>query len=305
MLMHLDGHPAPAPAPARSFPNRWILSRLNQATRAVSTSLEHYRFDLAAKHVYQFIWHEYCDWYLELIKPALSRGEGQAADSPEAEETRATLLRSFETLLRLLHPMMPFISEEIWQTIPHEGQSIVIQPYPEAAAERDDKEAEAAFGTLERFVTAVRTGRALLNYPPGKTLTLHASSQDRGESAALGDLRSHLEHLSRGALHLAALDAWPAARVLRLTVETLTVGLDVEGEVDLQKALDRILKQQEECRIEAGRVTAKLGNADFISRAPSDVVAEHETRLRTISHEQEMLASSEQQLRDMMRGAQA
>src|SRR5581483_2148412 len=131
----------PAPNPARSFPDRWIVSRLKQATRAVSASLGQYRFDLAARHLYQFIWHEYCDWYLELIKPVLSKREAPAGDSPEADATRAILLRSFETLLRLLHPMMPFISEEIWQTIPHRGESLVIQPYPEADTERDDKEA--------------------------------------------------------------------------------------------------------------------------------------------------------------------
>jgi valyl-tRNA synthetase len=296
MLMNLDEAQEPGTSPASSFPDRWILSRLNQAIRQVNASLEQYRFDLAAQQTYRFVWHEYCDWYLELIKPAL-----QAKTSPEAREAGQTLLQSFETLLRLLHPLMPFISEEIWQTIPHQGDSLVVQPYPTPVSGWDDKAAEEDFAALEQFITTVRTGRVLLNYSPGKSVTLYGACRDASRSARLEPLKSHVEHLGRGSVTFLPTSDWPGDRVLRLTVETLTVGIAVEGDVDLQKALDRVLKQQEEGRKESERVAAKLANADFTAKAPPEVVAEHEERLRTIGHEQSMLASSEQQLRDMMR----
>ncbi|MBI5410516.1 MAG: valine--tRNA ligase [Nitrospirae bacterium] len=350
ILMHLDGPREPVPLKDRSFPDRWIMSRLNHAIQAVNGSLAQYRFDQAASQLYKFIWHEYCDWYLELIKPVLSASPGlstgaaegpvlskgeacpeqasrllrqaqderlacrrgpvlQDKDSQEARRTRQTLIESFETLLRLLHPFMPFISEEVWQTLrqgsgqalPHEGESIVTQSYPTPKPAWDSKEAEAAFTTLERFVTTVRTGRALLNYQPAKTLVLYGTSRDGQESADLQKLRQYLAHLSKGTVTLLPQQEWPGTKVLRLVVESLTVGLLVEGDVDLQKALDRVRKQREEGRQESKRLTGKLANADFVAKAPPAVVTEHEERLRMIHQEETILTYSEQQLRAMMR----
>jgi len=304
ILMHLDGRREPVPLKDRSFPNRWIISRLNHTIRTVNASLEQYRFDQATSQLYQFIWHEYCDWYLELIKPVLSKVEGptlQNKDSDEAKRTRQTLVDSFETLLRLLHPFMPFISEEIWQALPHQGESLVIQPYPTPNLGWDSKEAEAAFTTLERFVTTVRTGRALLNYQPAKTLVLYGTSRDGQESTDLQELQQHLAHLGRGTVTLRPQQEWPAQKVLRLAAESMTVGLLVEGDVDLQKALDRIRKQKDEGRQESKRLVGKLANADFTAKAPPEVVTEHEERLHLIRHEETILTDSEQQLRAMMR----
>ncbi|NGZ61300.1 MAG: valine--tRNA ligase, partial [Nitrospira sp. LK265] len=124
-LMYLDGPRIALPPAQRTFPNRWILSRLTHTISVVAAELESYRFDRAATVLYQFIWHEYCDWYLELIKPVL-----QTQEHPDGASTRHTLVETLETTMRLLHPLMPFITEEIWQTIPHQGESIVVQNYP-------------------------------------------------------------------------------------------------------------------------------------------------------------------------------
>ncbi|MGH7209616.1 MAG: valine--tRNA ligase, partial [Nitrospiraceae bacterium] len=232
ILMNLDGPREAAPAKDRSFADRWILSRLNRAIRDVSASLESYRFDQASSDLYQFIWHEYCDWYLELIKPALSRVEGpalQSKDSVEAKRTRQTLIETFETVQRLLHPFMPFITEEIWQTLPHEGDSLVIQRYPAPIPEWDAKEIEAEFAVLERFVTTVRTGRAQLNYQPGKVVALYGGASGTEQHTKLKKLLPSIAHLSRGTVRLAALETWPTDNVLRLPVEGVTVGLVVEG----------------------------------------------------------------------------
>ncbi|MFM8551686.1 MAG: valine--tRNA ligase, partial [Nitrospiraceae bacterium] len=295
ILMHVDGPRKAVPIADRAFPDRWIMSRLNHTIQAVNGSLEQYRFDQAASQIYQFIWHEYCDWYLELVKPAI-----QNKDSAEAARTRQTLVESFDTLLRLLHPFMPFISEEVWQTIPHQGESIVSQPYPAPNPSWDSKEAEASFAAMEQFVATARTGRALLNYQPGKTLSLYGTNKDAQALAQLHRLLPHLSHLGRGAVHLLPQEAWPTQQVLRLVVENLTVGLPVEGEVDLQKALDRISKQRDEGQQESKRLDGKLRNAEFVVKAPPEVVAEHTERLRLLRHEEEMLADSERQLRAMM-----
>ena len=295
ILMNLDGPREAAPPKDRSFADRWILSRLNRTIRDVNASLEAYRFDQASSQIYHFIWHEYCDWYLELVKPAL-----QSKDSADAKRTRQTLVESFEAILRLLHPVMPFITEEIWQTLPHEGDSLLIQRYPVPIPEWNAKDIEAEFAVLEQFVTTVRTGRAQLNYQPGKVLALYGATSRGEQLTTLRHLLPFIEHLSRGSVKLAAVETWPTDKVLRLPVEGMTVGLVVEGEVDLEKVLSRLQKQSEEKEQEIQRLEAKLHNVEFTSKAPAEVIREHGDRLRILQQDSRLLVGSGQQLRAMM-----
>ena len=295
ILMNLDGPREAAPPKDRSFADRWILSRLNRTIRDVNASLEAYRFDQASSQIYHFIWHEYCDWYLELVKPSF-----QSKDSADAKRTRQTLVESFETLQRLLHPVMPFITEEIWQTLPHEGDSLVIQRYPAPIPEWNAKDIEAEFAVLEQFVTTVRTGRAQLNYQPGKVLALYGATSRGEQLTTLRHLLPFIEHLSRGSVKLAAVETWPTDKVLRLPVEGMTVGLVVEGEVDLEKVLSRLQKQSEEKEQEIQRLEAKLHNVEFTSKAPAEVIREHGDRLRILQQDSRLLVGSGQQLRAMM-----
>ena len=173
-LMNLDG-PRTATAPSeRTFPDRWILSRLNQTIQLVTSELEAYRFDRAANALYQFIWHEYCDWYLELIKPTL-----QNSASPDAPGTRQTLVDTLETTMRLLHPFMPFLTEEIWQTLPHQGDEhhgseLSRHLTPSGIAPDMDQR----FTLLEQTIGLVRASRMLLNYPPGQQITFYAAHEE-------------------------------------------------------------------------------------------------------------------------------
>ena len=295
ILMNLDGPREAAPPKDRSFADRWILSRLNRTIRDVNASLEAYRFDQASSQIYHFIWHEYCDWYLELVKPAF-----QSKDSADAKRTRQTLVESFEAILRLLHPVMPFITEEIWQTLPHEGDSLVIQRYPVPIPEWNAKDIEAEFAVLEQFVTTVRTGRAQLNYQPGKVLALYGATSRGEQLTTLRHLLPFIEHLSRGSVKLAAVETWPTDKVLRLPVDGMTVGLVVEGEVDLEKVLSRLQKQSEEKEQEIQRLEAKLHNVEFTSKAPAEVIHEHGDRLRILQQDSRLLVGSGQQLRAMM-----
>jgi valyl-tRNA synthetase len=294
-LMYLEGPRTSKPLSERSFVDRWIVSRLNSTIHTVASELEAYRFDRAANALYHFIWHEYCDWYLELIKPAL-----QNPAHLDGPATRQTVIETLETTMRLLHPFMPFITEEIWQTIPHDGDSIVIQRYPIADQALEAPDAERRFALLEHAVSLVRTGRVLLSYPPGQQIEFSIAHDDPEKLRQLEQLDSHLAHLSRGVPHISAQNAWPTAQRLRLVAEGLTIGLIVTGEVDLKKALDRLAKQREEQDKDIRRVTGKLDNKEFMAKAPAEVLAEHKDRLRGLQRDQAMLASSEQQLRALL-----
>ncbi|MBM4127382.1 MAG: valine--tRNA ligase [Nitrospira sp.] len=294
-LMYLSGPRAPLPPAQRTFPDQWILSRLNYTIRTVTAELESYRFDRAATALYQFIWHEYCDWYVELIKPVL-----QTPDHPDGASTRHTLVETLETTLRLLHPFMPFITEEIWQTIPHQGESIVVQQYPTVDQTRTSPDAEEQYSLLEQTVGLVRTGRVLLNYPPGQQILFHVGHDDPHRQQRLQRLQPHLAHLSRGTAEVHPATEWPVGQRLRLVTEGLSVGLTVSGDVDLKKALDRLAKQLAESDKESQRLDGKLKNAEFVSKAPPEVITEHQERVRTLSRDRALLASSEAQLRTML-----
>ena len=295
ILMHADGPSESQPVADRPFADQWILSRLNHVTNAVTVRLEEYRFDQAAGQLYQHIWHEYCDWYLELIKPVLQNG-----DSPAARSTRATLLQTFEHLQRLLHPFMPFLTEEIWQTMPHQGETLVRQPFPVATREWENPEAEQTFTTIEQIVTTVRTGRALLDYGPSKSLTILATVTDPEEIARLNETRHHVAHLCRGTVSIADQDTWPADRILHLAVGNFMIGMTIEGEVDLNNALTRINKQTQTKQKEATRLQGRLASPDFAAKASPDVIQESKDRLALLTAELSLFASSEQQLRKMV-----
>ncbi len=294
-LMYLDGPRTALPPGQRTFPDRWILSRLGHAIRAVTAELESYRFDRAATVLYQFIWHEYCDWYLELIKPVL-----QAPEHLDGASTRHTLVETLETTMRLLHPFMPFITEEIWQTLPRQGDSIVLQNYPVLDQDWVAPDVEQHFSLLEHTVGLTRTGRALLNYPPGQQIPFHVGHDDPNRQNQLHQLQRHLAHLSRGTAEVSSPCDWPAVRLLRLVTEGLSVGIGVSGDVDLKKAIERLAKQIMETDKELQRVDGKLKNLEFVSKAPPEVIAEHQGRVQTLSRDRVLLADSERQLRAML-----
>jgi valyl-tRNA synthetase len=202
--------------------------------------------------------------------------------------------------MRLLHPFMPFITEEIWQTIPHEGESIVIQRFPAPDHAWNAPDAERRFLLLEQAVSLVRTGRVLLNYPPGQQIEFGVAHDDPDKQRQLKHLEVQLAHLSRGTSDVSMQTAWTPGRRLRLVAEGLTIGLLVSGDVDLKKALDRLVKQREDQEKEIARLTGKLETQDFVAKAPAEVLTEHRDRLRSLQHDQTMQASSEQQLRALL-----
>ena len=293
-LMYLDSPRTPLPAAERTFPDRWILSRLHHTITTVRTELEAYRFDRAANALYHFIWHEYCDWYLELIKPVL-----QAPAHQDGASIRHTLVETLEITMRLLHPFMPFITEEIWQQLPHEGESIVPQSYPTADASCIDQEIEQRFALLERTVGLIRTARVLLNYPPGEQIQFRVSTPtELQQQVWLTQDHAYLSHVARGAKKIG--EQWSTTHLLRLVSEGLSVEVAVAADVDVKKALDRIVKQKTEQTKEIERLESKLRNSDFVAKAPPEVITDHRERVRILQRDQAILVSSEQQLRAML-----
>ena len=276
LLMHLDGERVDVPPAQRSFPDRWILSRLNTAISTVTQELEQYRFDRASSAVYQFIWHEYCDKYIEMVKPAL-----KDATSEQAKSTRQTLAETYETMMRLLHPFMPFITEEIWQTLPHAGASIVRSPFPTTRTDWESQEVEQEFALLEECRALMNQARAILGYPAGKKLHFRAHGKTSKVGSALRKHKFLIEYMEN------VEDLWIAdtfegsnpGGLLVLTGNSVQVRTSME-DADLQKAKDNVIKQNMLLQKEVARTQQKLSNPDFVAKAPPDVLSEHHERLK-------------------------
>ena len=294
--LHTDGTKTLEPPESRGFPDRWILSRLNHTIGEVTKSLDNYRFDQATSHLYQFIWHEYCDWYIELAKPSL-----QHDNHPEAAGTRHTLLESFETIQRLLHPVMPFITEEIWQSFPHEGLSIMVQNFPTERQDWTNEQAEQDFSVLQAFVSTTRTGRALLNISPKHPLTIFGTTTNNNEATSMKNLQPYIEAILRSTLTLTHTTDWPSDRILQLVAGNLTIGIPVESDLDLQQVVKKVKKQVEVKKKECRRLQDRLSSPTFREKAESSVIQESEERVISLQQELNLLISSEQQLATMLR----
>jgi valyl-tRNA synthetase len=267
VLMHTEGRDLSG-GQSLSVIDRWIVARLQQAEGEVREALEGYRFDLAARAVYEFVWDEYCDWYLELAKVNLT-------DADKGSATRRTLARVLEATLRLAHPIIPFITEELWQRVsPLAGktsETIMIAPYPIPDPSRADEEASRFVGQLKELVDACRQLRAELNVSPAQKLPLIGS----GDEHELERYAPYIKALARisevTCSELPASDA-PVAIVgnFKLMLE-LSIDKDAERE-RLSKELARLENEIEKAR-------TKLANPKFLEKAPSEVVAQERERL--------------------------
>src|SRR5207247_1331897 len=179
-----------------TFVDRWLLGRLQKAKRDIAEHLDNYRFDRAARALYEFVWDEYCDWYVELAKVQLQRAEANG-DEPAARGTRSMLVRELEATLRLAHPMMPFITEELWQTVAplagKKGETISLQPFPRANPERVDAAADARMALLKELVNACRTLRGEMELSPAQKVPLFAM----GDASTLAEFAPYLSALAR------------------------------------------------------------------------------------------------------------
>jgi valyl-tRNA synthetase len=275
VLMSTADHGVQAVAPS-SAADQWIISRLHRMTGDVRTHIDEYRLDLAAQRLYEFIWNEYCDWYLELSKPVLQKGS-----SDEQNATRYTLLYVLESSLRTLHPFMPFITEDIWQRLKApldiSGDSIMLEAFPEAADTFDQAEGDITW--LQQVLQGIRNIRAELNVSPGKTLDIafQAGSQlDRERQQALATLLHGVGKI--GATQWLENDADTTEYSVAL-VGDLKVLVSLKGLVDLEDELARLGKMLQRELADLKRSESKLANSRFVDNAPPAVVEQENKRL--------------------------
>jgi len=274
VLMNLKGDGPAVREEELTLADRWIRSRLSAVTSQLWASLEQYKFYEAADLLYHFIWHEFCDWYIELAKTGLREGN---------KTTEAVLADTLDRILRLLHPFMPFITEEIWNHLPGAGRSIVVAPYPVAAKGGTDPEAERAMALVQAVVVETRTLRAENRLAPREKLRLIVKAAGREESAVVEGQAASIRALaSLSAIEFAA--ALPEGEsVLKGVAGPFELGLVLERPADLGQERERIQKEMAKVEAEVARISRKLENADFVARAPAAVVAENRTRLEELS----------------------
>jgi len=301
VLMHLDapadaepGTPAPPMAAEGSAPTthaeRWILAKLAATIDEVDAQFAAYRFDLAAQALYEFTWNEYCDWFLELAKPAL-----QGDDTAAAASTRRTLLFVLEQVLRLLHPLIPFITEEIWQSVAPclgiAGGSVSTQPWPTAAALPQDAGAVADIEWLKAVVSAVRRVRGENNLSPAAAIALLFDAGTPEDFARMAAFADALKSLVRASDVRASGDAPAPAFSAPVAIGTLAISIPLEGLVDMQQELARLDKEIKRLGGEVDKARGKLANASFVANAPAEVVAQENERIARFGHEREQLAA--------------
>ncbi|TDR51467.1 valyl-tRNA synthetase [Halomonas ventosae] len=266
-----------------SLADRWIVSRLQQTETQVTRALEEFRFDHASQALYDFVWNEYCDWYLELSKPVLWDDNASA----EAKRgTRRTLVRVLEAILRLAHPMMPFISEEIWQrvaplagTCQGEGDSLMVQPWPQADDSRVDESATRDIEWLKGVIVAVRNIRAEMNIAPGKPLEVlltKGGAADRERLAANRPFLAKLAKLERAEWLDAPEQAPLSATQLVGEMEVLVPMADL---IDKEAELARLAKEIDKQDKLIGGIEKKLSNESFVAKAPEAVVEKERGKL--------------------------
>ena len=245
--------------------DRWILSKLNSLRGEVRENLDRYELGIAAQKIYDFIWDSYCDWYIELTKPRLNGGDAAAKEGAER-----VLLYVLTDILKLLHPFMPYITEEIFQAIPHEGEALIVAPYPKYDAALSFPEDEAGFEFIMDAVKAVRSRRAEMNVPPSKRPTLIITS-DRPEVFEAG--RTYLSKLAyAGEVEISAEAPADTEGMVSVVTGSAKMFMPMAELVDIEKERARIEKELDKARAQLEAQNKKLANESFVSRAPEAVV---------------------------------
>jgi len=259
------------PAPKEQH-NKWILSRMTTVIGSVTESFDNYRFNEAAHVLYQFFWHEFCDWYLELAKPAFYGERGE----PIRLETAITATHTLETALRLMHPIMPFITEEIWQRLPMKVESIMISTFPKVRPEHLDSKAEQVAGLITEAVTAIRNLKAEMEIKPSERVPVSVICR---ESSLAELLETHANDIVRLA-RLETFEILTEGEVPEGFSTTLVKGQEIyinRGTmIDINAERDRLTRDLEKVTAELGKVEKKISNPQFLEKAPSDVVEKNQ-----------------------------
>ena len=282
-----------------SLPDRWIVGRLNTAIREVQKSLDAYKFNEACHHVYQFIWHELCDWYLELVKPYLYQDQ----DARRKAITQETLVKVFDATMRLLHPFMPFITEEIWQNLPGEKgtKSIMVAGFPQPDQRFDNEAVADEMGVVIEVITALRNIRGEMNVPPGEQILCILRTKDKEKEQRLRKNQSFIQNLARvkdvmigDGVEKPAYSAFAVVRDIEMLVPMERSRMEEEAK-RLQKEIVKIEK-------DIAFVGKKLSNEQFLAKAPADVVQEEKAKASEYRTRREKLEENLRKIEESLSG---
>jgi valyl-tRNA synthetase len=293
VLMHTEEHAADTAAGdiAYGVADQWIRGRLGTAVQSVRDSLAAYRFDLAAQAIYEFTWYEFCDWYLELAKPVLQSADATAA---ARRGTRRTLVEVLEGTLRMLHPLMPFITEEIWQRVGplagRRGPTLMLEPFPRADEFPVDAAAERQLAALKAVVLGIRQIRGELDVPHSRATPVYVRSEREGDAEAIAALAATITrvgNLESVSLVASEADLPPCAIAI---IEGRTVLAPFARLVDdVSAEISRLEKRRAKAGQERDKCAAKLGNANFVGNAPPEVVTQERERLAEFERQLQQL----------------
>jgi valyl-tRNA synthetase len=275
-----------------SLVDRWILSRLNRVSGKVCEALDSYRFNDAAGALYNFVWHEFCDWYLEAIKPTLYGKEGQNRQ----QATLSVLWRVLHDTLILLHPFVPFITEEIWHKLPGTQGSIMKAAFP-LYADTDnciqrDEEAESHMGLISGIITGIRNIRGEMNISPSLSLAVSAQSRDESTKKTIQQYRDMVINLARlNSLSVGNAGERPKSAATAV-VNDATIFVSLEGIIDFAKEIERLEKEINKLTNESATVSKKLNNEDFLRKAPVEVVEKVKAKHDVLVEKQQKLLSN-------------
>ena len=302
-LMNLEGFDPQAPPDHQPLTvvEAWIMSRLQQVTGEVRNALDAYEFDQAAHALYQFIWHEFCDWYLELIKPRLAA----TADSGVRRHTQGVLVKVLSAVLRLLHPFMPFITEEIWQKLPGAAGSIMVAPYPEADSGLLNRAAEEEMSLVMDAITSVRNLRGEMNVPPALQVEVDLYSREAGHLEVLARHGPALCQLARVRdLHFQPASGSTAAAAKAVVIAPdgapVEIVMPLKGLIDFAEEDRRLTREMEKLEKELAQGQKKLANADFLAKAPPEVVQKEQDRVRAGTEKLARLQAHRERLKEFL-----
>lgn len=278
-LMNMEGYDKDAELAPYTLADKWILSRLQDTVKDVTGLLERFELGEAGRAIYDFIWSEVCDWYIEIAKPRLYNKEA-AAERATAQHVLATVLVS---AMKLLHPYMPFITEEIYQCLPHEAESIMISKWPVADESLVDPEAERGMNAIMDSIKAIRNMRAEVNANPGKKIpAIMLVSEDLREVVAHND--SYIKLLGGiDNLELRPLNGEKPENAMAAVVTGIEVYLPLAGLIDVEKETQRLDKELAAMEKDLQRAGGKLNNAGFLAKAPEDVIAKERAKYEELS----------------------
>ena len=266
-----------------SMADRWIWAKFQQTLIEFEKALEDYRFDIAAQTVYEFTWNQFCDWYLELTKPVLNN---DASTEAEKRGTRHTLINVLESLLRLLHPLMPFITDTIWQRVVplsalkvEEGASIMVQAFPEVDAAKQDDKVLADIEWVKKFIVGIRNIRGEMDISPNKPLNALLKNVSDEDARRLDAAKAFLDKLSKLETVTILKDGEQAPASATALVGEMEILIPMAGLIDKDAELARITKAMEKIEKDVSRTRGKLGNEKFVSNAPEAVIEKERAKL--------------------------